>query len=762
MSRISNCLTTRSQVSTPSVVTRRKFLKASMGAIGTARAMELLAARDGCESNPQERATLSARSVLIRLLGARASDFELERIPAENGHEVYAISASGGRIKVKGSSGVASCRGVYTYLREACDAMVTWSGQHLVPPSNFPDFTQRRVVCPYKFVQYYNVCTFGYSTAFWNWERWQRELDWMALHGITMPLAMDGQEAIWQRVWKSMGVTQAELDRFSTGPGHLPWHRLGNINNFDGPLPQSWIEQKRALQKKILERMRELGMTPIAPAFSGFVPEGFKRLYPQAQTFTMLWDSDMPREAKTFILHPGEKDLYREIGKRFIREYKEEFGPVEYYLADTFNELTVPVSAEHRYEELAQFARTVYDSILAGDPNGKWVMQGWLFVNDPEFWDNKSIQAFLSEIPNNRMVILDYANDGDAKTKETVWTAHNQWKAHDSFFGKQWINGMLHTFGGNNNIKGNLPLIAAQPAEVLASSAKGNLVGWGMDPEGIENNEVVYELMTDIGWSEEKIDLASWIPAYCRARYGDYPPDMKEAWCLLLQSAYGWHPTWDSRHSWQSRPSLEPTAVNVDSGPVFQQAVEQFLSCWDQLNASELYRNDLIELVAQSAGGSVDRHLAAACKSHKALQFEVRNRQVKESLDMLLRIDGLLNLRTDRRLETWTDAARSWGVTPDEAAYYDANARRLITFWGWTSLNDYASRVWAGLIRDYYFDRWRAYFRGLQENATISLDIWEETWLSSPYKASTARQVPGLAAEARQMLDTCKGWERDS
>ena len=34
------------------------------------------------------------------------------------------------------------------------------------------------------------VCS--YSMAFWNWTRWEQELDWMALHGINLPLAFTG------------------------------------------------------------------------------------------------------------------------------------------------------------------------------------------------------------------------------------------------------------------------------------------------------------------------------------------------------------------------------------------------------------------------------------------------------------------------------------------------------------------------------------------------------------------------------------------
>jgi hypothetical protein len=34
----------------------------------------------------------------------------------------------------------------------------------------------------------------------WDWARWERELDWMAMNGINMPLSSTGQEFIWRKV----------------------------------------------------------------------------------------------------------------------------------------------------------------------------------------------------------------------------------------------------------------------------------------------------------------------------------------------------------------------------------------------------------------------------------------------------------------------------------------------------------------------------------------------------------------------------------
>ena len=44
------------------------------------------------------------------------------------------------------------------------------------------------------------------------------------MNGINLPLAFNGQEAIWQRVYLKMNITQPELDRHFGGPAFLAWY----------------------------------------------------------------------------------------------------------------------------------------------------------------------------------------------------------------------------------------------------------------------------------------------------------------------------------------------------------------------------------------------------------------------------------------------------------------------------------------------------------------------------------------------------------
>ena len=376
--------------------------------------------------NNAEQELKAAHQVMERVLGNGAKYFEFVKIPQLDGLDSYEVHAKGGKVQVSGSSTIAMCHGAYDYLRKACHYQYTWSSKAISKPLNFPDYDIAKITSPYKMRQYYNVCTYGYSMAFWSWDQWQYELDWMALHGINMPVAMIGQEAIWQKVWKSYGITEKELDEYFTGPAFLPWHRMGNVNKHGGPAPKSYYTKSVSLQKQLLQRMRELGMMPIVPAFSGYVPDAIKRVMPDAGIIDMAPWCGFTKEYGTHIMIPSAKQ-FTEIGKKFIDEYTKEYGKCKYYLADAFNEMTVPIKKD-KEKELQEFGSTIYNSIHQADADAVWVMQGWLFFNDKNFWTKPAVQAFLKDVPDDKMLIIDLANE-----------SFHGWKEQDGFYGKNWI-----------------------------------------------------------------------------------------------------------------------------------------------------------------------------------------------------------------------------------------------------------------------------------------------------------------------------------
>jgi alpha-N-acetylglucosaminidase len=182
---------------------------------------------------------------------------QLEAIPAEAGLDVFELESVDGRVIVRGSTGVAIASGVNWYLKYYCHCHLSFNGDQLKIPRPLPVVPEKiRQVSPFRYRYCFNFCAFSYTVAWWDWEQWQRMIDWMALQGINMPLAVTGQEAVWQNAYRRLGLTDDELTKFFVGPGHLPFGWMGCMDEWGGPLPQSWIDRHVKLQKQIVSYLR--------------------------------------------------------------------------------------------------------------------------------------------------------------------------------------------------------------------------------------------------------------------------------------------------------------------------------------------------------------------------------------------------------------------------------------------------------------------------------------------------------------------------
>ncbi len=674
---------------------------------------------------------LAAHEVLHRALGQeKAANFDLKFVQDSIKNDWYSLEKNDQKIIVKGNSQIALCRGVYDYLKNQCNSIYSWSGKNINIPSELP-YIKKKTESPYQFRYYFNVVTHGYTTAYWDWERWEKEIDWMAIHGINMPLIGGAHEAILSRVFEKIGLSKSEIDQYFSGPAHFPWNRMGNLNGWDGPLPDSYFPKQVKLTHQMLDRMRSLGMNPIIHAFAGFVPKGIKRVFPNAEVRELGWGGGLPLKNNGFILSP-DSDLFVKIGALYIKEWEKEFGKGEYYLADSFNEMDAPLSEEpaKAIEELATYGASVYKSIKQANSDATWVMQGWTFPyhkdeNGKLFWTPERLSALVSKVPDDKLLILDLANEYN----HVFWKIDPSWKMYDGFFGKKWVYSFIPNMGGKIPLNGKLDVYASIPVQALNYKNKKNLVGFGFAPEGIENNEIVYELLSDVAWEKEKIELKPWIKKYCIQRYGAFPEHMKVAFDWLNKSAFGSftdHPM----HRYQFRPYKKPEGVEdhatVHKSIEFGKAVEAFLKCIPELKNNDLYLADAIEITVQYLGLVADQKLIQFLDN---IEENHQKQELDEIIQLLLIMDRLLASHPNRSLQEWVNFARTWGDNDIEKNYYESNAKRLLTTWGGDPVNDYSGRVWSGLIRDYYVPRWVNYHRDDTTNKKQNMRKWEEQWI---------------------------------
>ena len=223
---------------------------------------------------------------------------------------------------------------------------------------------------------YQNVCTVSYSMVWWDFARWEREIDWMAMNGLNLILSFTGQEYVWQRFYRSLGMNDTAIKEFFSGPAFLAWQRMGNIRGWAGPLDDGWIQSQADLQKQIVSRVREFGMINVLPGFAGHVPAALKDLYPNA-TYTQNegWGNFNSTYSSDYLLEPNNA-LFMELGQIFYKMLIEEYGNDHVFNCDTYNEMN-PRNSSLTY--LAATNKAIYETMRLVDENAVFLMQGWLF-----------------------------------------------------------------------------------------------------------------------------------------------------------------------------------------------------------------------------------------------------------------------------------------------------------------------------------------------------------------------------------------------
>ncbi len=645
----------------------------------------------------------AAKSLIKRVIPQKANYFEVEYISAADGKDVFELESEDGKIVLRGNNGVSVASALKYYLYHFCHCSITWNGTNLKLPDTLPQVKKEvRKVTPYKYRYYLNYCTFNYTMSWWDWKRWQEEIDWMALNGINMPLALTGEAAIWQKVYEKLGFTKKELKNFFSGPAYFAWFWMGNLDGWGGPLPQHWIDTHKELQKKILEYERSLGMTPVLPAFTGHVPPDFKKKFPQAKLKKTKWTA--ANFDSVYILDPADP-LFDRIGRMFIEEQTRIYGTDHLYSADTFNE-NLPPSNDSTF--LDSMSRRVFQSMQIADPQAIWVMQGWMFSYQSEFWQPKQVQALLNAVPDDHMIILD------------LWSeAKPVWNRTDAYYGKPWIWNMLHNFGGDVSLYGRMREIAHTPSSLLGDPAAGKYMGIGLTPEAIEQNPVMYQLMLDNVWRSAPIDVNRWLKGYVLRRYGEKNSYMNVAWEILANSVYngpasrfrGPESIITGRPTFSKYARYTNTKLTYDPMELVI-AWDMFMKAAFELKGSDGFQYDIVDITRQVLANyalPLQQQFVAAYKAHDKSAFD---KYAREFLQLIDDMNTLLRTRKDFLLGPWIMNARKWGKTEKEKNLYEFNAKDLITLWGNKDcqLHEYANKQWAGLLKHFYKVRWEKFF----------------------------------------------------
>lgn len=679
--------------------------------------------------------------LLDRLHKGYSKRFEIKITPLEDSQEdFFEIKGGGDKVVIVANNNISAATAINWYLKYYCNFSISFCEDQITKlPKQLPQVDERRST-PLTTNFYMNYCTFSYSTAFWDWERWEREIDLMALNGITTPMAMVGSELIWRNLLERFKFSNKEIREFLCGPAYFGWLLMGNLEKLGGPLPDEWFEQQESLQHKILARMREYGMKPVFQGFYGMVPAALQEKFPEAHIIDQGSWNGLKRPPVLSPLDP----LFKSMAKVWYEEYRKLFGDADYFGGDLFHE-----GGHSGGIDVTKAAQSVQSSMTDRNPNAIWVVQSW---------GGNPTKALLDGMKPENTLVVDLCAE--------FW---DHWRTSKGFSAHPWVWSHLTNYGRNVGIHGRLDAIAKGVIEGRIDPIASKVMkGTGNTPEAIEVNPVVFDLANEMRWRNDSPDVSDWVKNYAQRRYGDTSSELQEAWDIFYQSAYG---TYEghrrpSESVFCALPSLKRDNITASAWSqcktfydtdLFAGGVSLLLEARADLKNSETYRYDVVDFVRQ--------YLADLGRKSYYNFVDAYNQGDKETFEqcsqLFLRVmadqDILLSTHSSFFVGSWINEARSRSKDAEIQDLYEYNARLLIGTWteSSTAVRDYAHKEWGGIIRDYYLPRWVEYIQYLSDKldgkdveAPDSFEM-EKRWVNSrnKYRVDTKSNSIDVATE---------------
>ena len=628
-------------------------------------------------------------SMLDRICKGASNNFVIE-IQDAQGPDFFEIDSRDGKPLIRGNSYVNIATGVNWYLKYYCGVHLSWNGMTAQLPQTLPlpakpERHETSLTLRYDF----NYCTFSYSMAFWDWERWERELDWMALHGINLPLAAVGDECVWHNLLRRLGYSEEETSGIIAGPAFLAWFEMNNIESWGGPLPPKWYAHQEKLQKKILARMKEFGMHPVLPGYSGMVPHDAQERLGLNAPAQGLWNGITCPS----ILQPTD-ERFAEIAAMYYEEQQKLYGKADYYSMDPFHE-----SKNTGGVDYAQAGQAVMAAMKKVNPHAVWVVQAW--SGNPR-------EAMLEPLKQGDMLVLDLFSEC-----RPMWGMESLWQRENGFGQHDWVFCMLENFGGRTGLHGRMDQLLDNFYLTKTHPLARNLKGFGLTLEASENNPMIFELASELPWRPERFSKEDWLKDYVFARYGVHDSRLEKAWQLLGSSVYNCprgnnqqgpiesifccRPAWDAFRAY--RGSKTEPYYDYDD---LRAAAALMLQAADDFKRSNNFEYDLVDVMRKVVS---DRG--------RELLYERKPEEFMAALDAQ---DRLLGTRSEYMVGSWIGQALDLAAEVGDPELLEWNARVQITTWGDRNcadrgnLHDYAHKEWNGILKDFYRHRWEVFF----------------------------------------------------
>lgn len=609
-------------------------------------------------------------------------NFMIKDIEPVDGFDTYEIYSEDGKIVLAGSSQSAKAMAYYRYLGDFCSVVIT-SGDYDISTLGTSPLPEEKIThtVKQKIRARMSYEMFSLQGNFWGFDRWQKEIDFMAMNGINTALQPIGFDGVLFKVLYEIGMEENISVEFSSGPAFLMRQLTGNIAGTNSVNSKAYLERKIVLGRMITERMKEVGIEPVLPAAMPSVPFSLRRKAIKMDIFKApMWYNFPP----IFFIKP-ENYYFIYFNKKFLEMQKNLIGETHSF----FYEPLYDVNPKGFTSHLEQLGKALKELLNEFDENAVcYTHVGSISQN------------FFKKTSADGYIIID-----DKNTAETV----------DFLKDKLHLVAIKGNAFGRTGIYGNVDKVAENPY-VLRKKQSDCILGTAVNLDTFDENPMYCGASLYALTQNDSFNADEFIKSFCKKRYKTdaYSDKFIELKNLCSQdecagSIICARPCTKVKHT----APYDKIERNYDFKKLYEIA--------DGILKTDERKIDTVRADLQSIVRQFLSELAyPVYKKATELFYDGNVGGFEQTSNLFLEIcedmDRLLKTRAETCFCTKYSEAQELGDSNEEKEALQINFLMLHTIWGpydHSVLYDTVWNEWSGLVKDYYAGRWHMYFRSL-------------------------------------------------
>lgn len=614
---------------------------------------------------------------LIKRNTPKISDnFILKNIESDNGFDCYEIYSEEGKVVLAGNSNLSLAMAYYRYLNEYCGIVIT-NGDYDISSTGTTPLPDKKISFTVK--QKIRARTsyefFALEGNYWGFDRWEKEIDFMAMHGINAALQPVGFDGVLFRFLNDMGLDEKLCLEFSSGPAFLMRQLTGNVAGVNSVNSKEYLERKIYIGRKIVEREKELGISPILPAALPSVPFSTRKKYIKMDIFKApQWYNFPP-----IFFIKAENAFFEIFNSRFLKKQQELLGETKSFFFEPLYDVNPKGFSSH----LAAIGESISEVLHEFDPEAVC------------YTHLSSIGAdFFKEISGKKFIFINDSGDTSLLNGTKYITA---------------IKGNLY---GRTAIYGDMNKVCGCPF-----SKDENSLGTAIELDTFRENPLYCAAALKSATADEAFDSDEFTKDFAQKRYKTdaYTDELLK----LKNLCYTSDESVGSIICARPTTKIEHTALydtmerKYDYRELFAIAKSMLENETRKVDAVRADIQSVLRQALSDFAAPVYKTATEFFRSQNVHNFEQASNLFLEICEDL---DRLLKTREETNLSTRYEEAHSLGENKEEKEAIDINFLMLHTVWGplgHSFLYDTAWAEWGGLIKDYYAKRWFMYYRSL-------------------------------------------------